>query len=147
MKFMKSFCVLMVSLCSSFVFANNDIIVKLEGAKGAVKTAKCPDGACVIDNLKADVYKVSTANSTESVGRKDAVEVLELQAAVIAPRDAGSGLATGKRQYNPVLIRKNSTETGNVVVTEDGSKVSFIGVTGASASSVAPVMQKSSGAN
>ena len=146
MKIFMGSCALIISLCSSFVFASNDITIKIEGAKGTVKTAKCPDGACVIDNLKADVYEVSTADSSESIGRKSPIEVLELQAAVMAPRDAGSGLATGRRQYNPVLIRKDSTETGKIVVTEDGSKISFIGVTGASVSSAtnsaAPVMPK-----
>ena len=146
MKIIICSCTLIFSFCSSIAFANKDIVIKLEGSKGVVKTAECPDGACIIDNLKADVYKVSVVDSHKTPGRENSIEPLELQASVMAPRDAGSGLAAGRRQYKPVLIRKDSTETGKVVVTQDGSKISFIGITGESissaANSAAPVMQK-----
>lgn len=39
-------------------------------------------------------------------GREGAIEVLYYQQAVSSLKDAGSGMATGKRQYTPIVIRK-----------------------------------------
>lgn len=38
--------------------------------------------------------------------RKGMIEVLQFEQSVITAREAGSGMATGRRQYQPLLIRK-----------------------------------------
>lgn len=38
--------------------------------------------------------------------RKGMIEVMQFEQSVITAREAGSGMATGRRQYQPLLIRK-----------------------------------------
>ncbi len=44
--------------------------------------------------------------SVELAGREDSIEVNAVYHEVISPRDAASGLATGKRQHSPLTIVK-----------------------------------------
>ena len=39
-------------------------------------------------------------------GHEDSIEVLSYSHSIISPRDAASGLPTGKRQHNPIVITK-----------------------------------------
>ncbi len=60
------------------------------------------------------VHLVLTANgaviqgeSTQvSLDRKDSIECVYYEQAVKTAREAGSGMATGRRQYEPIMIRK-----------------------------------------
>lgn len=56
--------------------------------------------------LKCNGADVKGDNSTESLGRKDTIEVVDFDFAVLTAREAGSGMATGRRQYQPIRIRK-----------------------------------------
>jgi type VI secretion system secreted protein Hcp len=60
------------------------------------------------------IHMLLSANGVPLVGdsftptrdRRPSSEVLAFENAVQTPRDAGSGMATGRRQYQPLLIRK-----------------------------------------
>ena len=56
-------------------------------------------------------------------GRKDAIRVIAFSHDVISPRDAASGLPTGKRQHKPIIITKEIDRTSpllmNMLVTNE----------------------------
>jgi type VI secretion system secreted protein Hcp len=60
------------------------------------------------------IHMLLTANGVPLVGEsltpakapRPSIEALAFENAVQTPRDAGSGMATGRRQYQPLLIRK-----------------------------------------
>lgn len=41
-----------------------------------------------------------------SLGRENSIEALYFESEVMTARESGSGMATGRRQYKPILIRK-----------------------------------------
>jgi type VI secretion system secreted protein Hcp len=57
-------------------------------------------------NLKANGTDIKGESTQESLGRKDTIECLFYSQSVVTAREAGSGMATGRRQYEPLLIRK-----------------------------------------
>ncbi len=56
--------------------------------------------------LKANNTDIKGESTQESLGRKDSIECLSFTTDVITAREKGSALATGRRQYNPLFIRK-----------------------------------------
>jgi type VI secretion system secreted protein Hcp len=56
--------------------------------------------------LKANGQDVKGESSQESLGRKDSIECTYYEHRVITAREAGSGMASGRRQYEPLVIRK-----------------------------------------
>jgi type VI secretion system secreted protein Hcp len=54
----------------------------------------------------ASSFAVLLSGSSTQGTRLDGIEVLSWSHGVSAPREAGSGLATGRRQYQPLIIRK-----------------------------------------
>jgi len=56
--------------------------------------------------LKANGTDIKGSSSQESLGRKDSIECVYYEQGVKTAREAGSGMATGRRQYEPLLIRK-----------------------------------------
>lgn len=56
--------------------------------------------------LKANGQDIRGESSQTSLGRKDSIECIYYEQKVITAREAGSGMATGRRQYEPLLIRK-----------------------------------------
>ncbi len=56
--------------------------------------------------LKANGADIQGESSQTSLGRADSIECLYYEQAVKTAREAGSGMATGRRQYEPLLIRK-----------------------------------------
>ena len=56
--------------------------------------------------LKANGQDIKGSSTQESLGRKDSIECVYYEQAVKTAREAGSGMATGRRQYEPLLIRK-----------------------------------------
>ncbi|MEK7863105.1 MAG: type VI secretion system tube protein TssD, partial [Chloroflexota bacterium] len=44
--------------------------------------------------------------SVTQKGREGSISVQYLQSKIVSPRDAASGLATGKRQHEPLVVRK-----------------------------------------
>lgn len=56
--------------------------------------------------LKAKGSVIKGDSTQHSGGREDSIEVLYFDYNVTTAREAGSGMATGRRQYQPILLRK-----------------------------------------
>jgi type VI secretion system secreted protein Hcp len=56
--------------------------------------------------LKANGVDIKGESIQSSLGRQDSIECLYFEHAVQTARDAASGMASGKRQYLPIVIRK-----------------------------------------
>jgi type VI secretion system secreted protein Hcp len=56
--------------------------------------------------LKATGADIQGDSSQTSLGRENSIECVYYEQAVKTAREAGSALATGRRQYEPLLIRK-----------------------------------------
>ena len=56
--------------------------------------------------LKANGTDIKGESTQVSLGREGSIECVYYEQGVITAREAGSGLATGRRQYPPLLIRK-----------------------------------------
>ena len=56
--------------------------------------------------LKANGQDIKGESEQHSLGRQDSIECVYYRQSAITAREAGSGMATGRRQYEPLLIRK-----------------------------------------
>ena len=56
--------------------------------------------------LKANGQDIKGESTQTSLGRQDSIECVYYEQKVITAREAGSGMATGRRQYEPLLVRK-----------------------------------------
>jgi type VI secretion system secreted protein Hcp len=56
--------------------------------------------------LKANGQDVKGESTQTSLGRDKSIECVYYEQRVITAREAGSGMATGRRQYEPLLVRK-----------------------------------------
>jgi type VI secretion system secreted protein Hcp len=56
--------------------------------------------------LKANGADIQGESSQTSLGRENSIECVYFESAVKTAREAGSGRATGRRQYEPMLFRK-----------------------------------------
>lgn len=56
--------------------------------------------------LKANGADIKGDSSQTSMGRADSIECVHFEVGIKTAREAGSGAATGRRQHEPVLIRK-----------------------------------------
>lgn len=56
--------------------------------------------------LKANGTDVPGESTQVSLGRENSIECVYYEQAVATAREAGSGQATGRRQYSPIIIRK-----------------------------------------
>ena len=56
--------------------------------------------------LKANGSDIKGESTQHSMGRQDSIECTYYEQKVVTAREAGSGQATGRRQYEPLLIRK-----------------------------------------
>jgi type VI secretion system secreted protein Hcp len=56
--------------------------------------------------LKANGSDIQGESSQTSLGRENSIECVFFESGVRTAREAGSGMATGRRQYEPLLIRK-----------------------------------------
>ena len=56
--------------------------------------------------LKANGTDIKGESTQTSLGREGSIECIYYEQGVITAREAGSGIATGRRQYQPLLIRK-----------------------------------------
>ena len=56
--------------------------------------------------LKANGNDIAGNSSQTSLGRENSIECLYFESGVLTAREAGSGMATGRRQYTPLTIRK-----------------------------------------
>jgi type VI secretion system secreted protein Hcp len=56
--------------------------------------------------LKANGQDIKGESQQASLGREGSIECVTYEQRVITAREAGSGMATGRRQYEPLVIRK-----------------------------------------
>lgn len=56
--------------------------------------------------LKANGSDIQGESTQTSLGRENSIECLYLEHSVATAREGGSGLATGRRQYQPLVFRK-----------------------------------------
>lgn len=56
--------------------------------------------------LKANGTDIAGESTQTSLGRENSIECVYYKFNVKTAREAGSGMATGRRQYEPLLIRK-----------------------------------------
>lgn len=56
--------------------------------------------------LKANGKDIQGESTQTSLGRENSIECLSLESRVLTAREASSGMATGRRQYQPLVIRK-----------------------------------------
>lgn len=56
--------------------------------------------------LKANGSEIKGDSTQTSLGREGSIECLYYEQKVLTAREKGSGMATGRRQYEPLLIRK-----------------------------------------
>jgi type VI secretion system secreted protein Hcp len=56
--------------------------------------------------LKANGQDIKGESTQASLGRKDSIECLYYESSVRTARETGSGMATGRRSYEPLVIRK-----------------------------------------
>ena len=56
--------------------------------------------------LKANGQDIAGESSQISMGRENSIECVFFESGVRTAREAGSGMATGRRQYEPLMIRK-----------------------------------------
>lgn len=95
-----------------------DFFLKFTNAAGESKIVSCPNGTCAVSDLAVGEYKVE---QTDKEG-KPVSNPLVLEHQVKSPRDAASGLATGKRQHKPLMT--DTTGSFSVSITEASSMVS-----------------------
>jgi len=56
--------------------------------------------------LKANGTDIQGESTQTSLGRENSIECVYYEQGVLTAREATSGMATGRRQYQPLLIRK-----------------------------------------
>ncbi|AGC46059.1 hypothetical protein MYSTI_04769 [Myxococcus stipitatus DSM 14675] len=56
--------------------------------------------------LKSNASDVKGESTQTSLGREGSIECLSFEQSIITAREAGSGMATGRRQYEPLRIVK-----------------------------------------
>ncbi|HJW28383.1 MAG TPA: type VI secretion system tube protein Hcp [Saprospiraceae bacterium] len=124
-------------LFTANLYAAADYYLKIDGVKGeSARIVRCPDGACVIDNLAPGSFSITVCddkgnpittnnfkltvqfNPKEYTVTKSAVRESPTKAStggtgittatseIVSPRDPASGQATGKRQHKPVTFVK-----------------------------------------
>jgi type VI secretion system secreted protein Hcp len=65
--------------------------------------------------LKANGRDVAGESTQTSLGRENSIECVFYRQSVVTAREAGSGMATGRRQYEPLVIRKRIDKSSPVL--------------------------------
>jgi type VI secretion system secreted protein Hcp len=66
--------------------------------------------------LKANGTDIKGESTQHSLGRQDSIECVYYEQNVVTAREAGSGMATGRRQYNPLVIRKRIDKASPLIL-------------------------------
>ncbi|HTT70463.1 MAG TPA: type VI secretion system tube protein TssD [Anaeromyxobacteraceae bacterium] len=66
--------------------------------------------------LKAAGQDIKGESTQTSLGRADSIECVSYEQSVITAREAGSGMATGRRQYEPLCIRKRIDKASPLIL-------------------------------
>src|SRR5215510_8717103 len=76
-----------------------------EGRVG-FETRECPMAETVHLFMKANGTAIDGQSTQTSLGREKSIECIYFEHVVNAARETASGIATGRRTYDPILIRK-----------------------------------------
>ncbi len=66
--------------------------------------------------LKANGAEIKGESTQTSLGRADSIECVYYEQATKTAREKGSGMATGRRQYEPLIIRKRIDRSSPLLV-------------------------------
>jgi type VI secretion system secreted protein Hcp len=66
--------------------------------------------------LKANGQDVKGENTQESLGRKDSIECVGYEQSVKTARESGTGMMTGRRQYDPLRIVKRIDKASPLIM-------------------------------
>jgi hypothetical protein len=81
-------------------WASSDMFLQIKDANGAAHVVQCAAGACLLNGLPPGKYSVLECDATgKAVTSKNKWEY-----SVVSPRDAASGLATGRRMHKPLTL-------------------------------------------
>ena len=71
--------------------------------------------------LKANGSDIKGESTQTSLGRADTIECVHFESGIKTARETGSGLATGRRQHEPLLFRKriDCRDSGAVSAPQD----------------------------
>ena len=115
--------------CGS-AFASFDMLLKVkDGDKVVARTTSADDGSFSFQNVPPGDYVLVTrpAAGAQAKGKAMAAEqaAWTTPLSIVAPRDAASGLPTGKRMHKPMTIVKEwGPASPKLTCTVDGSTVS-----------------------
>jgi len=114
-------------------FAATDIFLKLEGdgkvvatapvaADGSFRFEHVPDGDYFVEfEVAGRTYSTAASPAVKAVGESGRTESLR----VITAREAGSGMATGRRMHKPITITKEwGAASPKLMLTVEGSTIS-----------------------
>lgn len=118
-KYIVSFAVA-ATLISSSSFAALNSYLQIKGSKGSSQIVSCPNGVCTVPTLAADTYTVSVVDEKGTAAPVDG----KYECSVVSPRDAASGLATGKRMHKPFTITKE-LDKSSVVLAQDETNLAI----------------------
>jgi type VI secretion system secreted protein Hcp len=65
--------------------------------------------------LKANGTDIQGESTQHSLGRENSIECVYYEQAVATAREAGSGMATGRRQYHPLVVRKRIDKSSPLI--------------------------------
>lgn len=66
--------------------------------------------------LKAAGTEIKGESNVQSLGRQDSIQCLYFEHAAATALQAGTGMATGRRQYAPILIRKRIDKSSPLIM-------------------------------
>jgi type VI secretion system secreted protein Hcp len=65
--------------------------------------------------LKANGAAINGESTQHSLGRENSIECVYYEQEALTAREAGSGMATGRRQYKPLMIRKRIDKSSPLI--------------------------------
>ena len=65
--------------------------------------------------MKAGGSDIQGDSTQTSLGRENSIECLYYEQSVVTGREAGTGMATGRRQYPPLIIRKRIDKSSPLI--------------------------------
>lgn len=93
--------------------ASADYLLEIKGVDGEckgklIKLTENPDGSFTATNIPSGKYEIIYKAKTGKTGsaKRGEAPVTVTYEAIVSPRDAASGLPTGKRQHKPFVITK-----------------------------------------
>ena len=129
-------------LLPAIASASADMFLQIKDAKGETRVVACAAGACVVDGLVTGKYSALICDAQGKVVPSNMV----LDYMIVSPRDAASGMATGKRMHKPFTITMElgrTAATANTIAIDEAGAQLVIGVSSASVDAAVAKIGKS----